>query len=290
MVQNIAVVGSGVMGRGIAYVGGVAGFHVTLIDINEEALQGAKKEIEKIVEKGLQLQKVTEEQALLVKEGMVYSTDLKESVKTADLVIEAVPEKAEIKKQVFEQLEESAPEHCLFATNTSTMSPTEIASYAKRPEKTIAMHFFNPVHKMPLVEIVCGLETSKETAETIKQVAEKMGKETVVINEFPGFVTSRISALVGNEAFYMLQEGLGTPEDIDKAIKLGLNFPMGPFELVDLVGLDARLNNLKYLHEKLGEKYRPAPLLEQYVKAGRLGRKVGKGVYDYTNEKEMIKK
>ena len=187
--------------------------------------------------------------------------NLEEAASQADLIIEAVPEKAEIKRAVFETIEEYAPAHCYFATNTSTMSPTEIASYGKRPEKTIAMHFFNPVHKMPLVEIVRGLETSDETAEAIREVAEKMGKETVVINEFPGFVTSRISALVGNEAFYMLQEGLGTPEEIDKAIKLGLNYPMGPFELVDLVGLDARLNNLKYLHEKLGEKYRPAPLL-----------------------------
>ena len=195
-----------------------------------------------------------------------------------------------IKKQVFETMEEHAPAHCYFATNTSTMSPTEIASFGKRPEKTIAMHFFNPVHKMPLVEIVRGLETSDETVETIKQVAVNMGKETVVINEFPGFVTSRISALVGNEAFYMLQEGLGTPEEIDKAIKLGLNYPMGPFELVDLVGLDTRLNNLNYLHEKLGEKYRPAPLLEQYVKAGRLGRKSGKGVYDYTVGEELVTK
>ena len=212
-----------------------------------------------------------------------------DAVSSADLVIEAVPEKAEIKRHVFETLEENAPEHCLFATNTSTMSPTEIGSYGKRSEKTIAMHFFNPVHKMPLVEIVRGLETSDETAQQIRAVAEQMGKETVVINEFPGFVTSRISALVGNEAFYMLQEGLGTPEEIDKAIKLGLNYPMGPFELVDLVGLDARLNNLKYLHEKLGEKYRPAPLLEQYVKAGRLGRKSGKGVYDYTEkDKEVV--
>ena len=188
-------------------------------------------------------------------------------------------------------MENHAPSDCLFASNTSTMSPTEIGSYSKRPEKTIAMHFFNPVHKMPLVEIVRGLETNDQTAKQIKAVAEQMGKETVVINEFPGFVTSRISALVGNEAFYMLQEGLGTPEEIDKAIKLGLNYPMGPFELVDLVGLDARLNNLKYLHEKLGEKYRPAPLLEQYVKAGRLGRKTGKGVFDYSvnNEEVMMK-
>jgi 3-hydroxybutyryl-CoA dehydrogenase len=175
-----------------------------------------------------------------------------------------------------------AKEECFFATNTSTMSPTEIASFTKRPERVIAMHFFNPVHKMPLVEIIRGLETNKETVAVVNEVARKMGKETVTINEFPGFVTSRISALVGNEAFYMLQEGLGTPEEIDKAIKLGLNYPMGPFELGDLVGLDTRLNNLNYLHEKLGEKYRPAPLLEQYVKAGRLGRKTGKGVYDYS--------
>ena len=221
---------------------------------------------------------------------LLYSSNLKEAAFKADLIIEAVPERAEIKKAVFETIEEHAQEHCYFATNTSTMSPTEIGSYGKRPEKTIAMHFFNPVQKMPLVEIVRGLETSDETAAVIKQVAEKMGKETVVINEFPGFVTSRISCLVGNEAFYMLQEGLGTPEEIDKAIKLGLNYPMGPFELGDLVGLDARLNNLKYLHEKLGEKYRPAPLLEQYVKAGRLGRKSGKGVYDYTKIEELVGK
>ncbi|MGX1266156.1 3-hydroxyacyl-CoA dehydrogenase [Rossellomorea marisflavi] len=142
---------------------------------------------------------------------------------------------------------------------------------------------------MPLIEIIKGLETGEETVEAVREAARSMGKETVIINEFPGFVTSRISALVGNEAFYMLQEGLGTPEDIDKAIKLGLNYPMGPFELGDLVGLDTRLNNLKYLHEKLGDKYRPAPLLEQYVKAGRLGRKTGRGVYEYSVEKEKEK-
>lgn len=291
MINRIVVVGSGVMGRGIAYVSALGGFNVILNDTNESALENAKNELYKILEKGIQLGKVSSEQEQNVKNNLIFSLDLKDAVSGADLVIEAVPEKEEIKRKVFATLEENAPEHCLFATNTSTMSPTEIASYAKRAEKTIAMHFFNPVHKMPLVEIIRGLETSDETAQQIKAVAEKMGKETVVVNEFPGFVTSRISALVGNEAFYMLQEGLGTPEEIDKAIKLGLNYPMGPFELVDLVGLDARLNNLKYLHEKLGEKYRPAPLLEQYVKAGRLGRKTGKGVYDYTvKEKEVIKK
>lgn len=286
MVKQIVVVGSGVMGRGIAYVAAVGGFSTTVYDTKQEALVNAEKELNQIFDKALNRGKLTAIQIEEAKNRLIFSSSLEEAVKTADLVIEAVPEKAEIKKQVFESLEEFAPEHCIFATNTSTMSPTEIGSYGKRPEKTIAMHFFNPVHKMPLVEIVRGLETSDETAETIRAVAEQMGKETVVINEFPGFVTSRISCLVGNEAFYMLQEGLGTPEEIDKAIKLGLNFPMGPFELVDLVGLDARLNNLKQLHEKLGEKYRPAPLLEQYVKAGRLGRKTGKGVYDYTTKKK----
>ncbi|GIN21136.1 MAG TPA: 3-hydroxyacyl-CoA dehydrogenase [Bacillus bacterium] len=291
MIQNITVVGSGVMGRGIAYVAAAAEFSVSLIDVSEDALNNAKEEIMKIAEKGLAIGKLTNESFARLKERLKFQTDLAEAASMADLIIEAVPEKTEIKKQVFVAAEKFAPEHCLFATNTSTMSPTEIASFTKRPDKTIAMHFFNPVHKMPLVEIIRGLETNEETVEIIKKTAEKMDKQTVVIKEFPGFVTSRISALVGNEAFYMLQEGLGTPEDIDKAIKLGLNYPMGPFELADLVGLDARLNNLKYLHEKLGEKYRPAPLLEQYVKAGRLGRKTGKGVYDYTNkEKELIDK
>lgn len=288
--KKVIVIGSGVMGRGIAYVSAVGGFETAIIDINKQALENAQNEITSIFEKSITRGKLTAQQAQETKLRLAYVTDLEAVAKNADLIIEAVPEKKDIKKAVFEQMEQFASPNCLFATNTSTMSPTEIASYAKRPEKTIAMHFFNPVHKMELVEIIRGLETSDETAQTIREIAEQMGKQTVVINEFPGFVTSRISALVGNEAFYMLQEGLGTPEDIDKAIKLGLNYPMGPFELVDLVGLDARLNNLRYLHEKLGEKYRPAPLLEQYVQAGRLGRKSGKGVYDYTEQKEVIRK
>ncbi|MED3908765.1 3-hydroxyacyl-CoA dehydrogenase [Peribacillus simplex] len=290
MIRNLVIVGSGVMGRGIAYVGATGGFNVVLVDVNQDALESARKEIDAIFEKGVRYQKITQEEAAAAKSRFSYSSNLKESAAYADLIIEAVPEKTEIKRAVFETIEVHAKEDCYFATNTSTMSPTEIGSYGKRPERTIAMHFFNPVQKMPLVEIVRGLETSDETAAIIKEVAGKMGKETVVINEFPGFVTSRISCLVGNEAFYMLQEGLGTPEEIDKAIKLGLNYPMGPFELGDLVGLDARLNNLKYLHSKLGEKYRPAPLLEQYVKAGRLGRKSGKGVYDYTKDGELVRK
>ncbi|MBS2967507.1 3-hydroxyacyl-CoA dehydrogenase [Metabacillus sp. KIGAM252] len=284
MIEQIMVAGSGVMGRGIAYVAAAGGFQVVLADVKEEALESAKQEIDGIFYKALSREIMTEVQAAEAKGRLVYSTSLEEAAKQADLIIEAVPEKKEIKQAVFEILDANAPAHCLFATNTSTMSPTEIGSFTKRPENVIAMHFFNPVHKMPLIEIIRGLETSDETAEAIQAAAKRMKKETVLINEFPGFVTSRISALVGNEAFYMLQEGVGTAEEIDKAIRLGLNYPMGPFELGDLVGLDTRLNNLNYLHETLGEKYRPAPLLVQYVKAGRLGRKSGKGVYDYTEK------
>src|SRR5690606_5999920 len=215
---------------------------------------------------------------------------LVDAIKETEYVIEAVPEKRDLKKSVLETIDQYAPKHIVIASNTSTISPTELGSYTKRPEQVAAMHFFNPVHRMRLIEIVKGLETNAETVRIIREVAEKMGKETVEVNEFPGFVTSRISAMVGNEAFYMLQEGVATAEDIDKAIKLGLNYPMGPLELGDLVGLDTRLNNLKYLHETLGEKFRPAPLLEQYVKAGRLGRKTGRGVYDYTNNGERVNK
>ncbi len=284
MIKHITVIGSGVMGRGIAYVSAVGGYHTTLVDISEQALASAKTEINAIFDKGVQRNKITEEAANESMERMSYSSSLEETVAKTDMVIEAVPENLNIKKNVFETIDKYAPEHCYFATNTSTMSPTEIASFTNRPGKVIAMHFFNPVHKMPLIEIIKGLDTAEDTVKVANEVAAKMGKETVTVNEFPGFVTSRISALVGNEAFYMLQEGVGAPEEIDKAIKLGLNYPMGPFELGDLVGLDTRLNNLKYLHETLGEKYRPCPLLVKYVKAGRLGRKSGMGVYDYSDK------
>lgn len=289
-VLNITVVGAGVMGRGIAYVSALAGFHTTLVDVSEQQLNDAYSFAEKTVEKALEREKITKEQAINLFNHLHTALELEAVVKQADMVIEAVPEKQELKQHVIATADQYAPTHTIIASNTSTMSPTELGSYTKRPEKVAVMHFFNPVHRMKLVEIVKGLETNEETVKLIEEVAQKMKKETVEVNEFPGFVTSRISALVGNEAFHMLQEGVATAEDIDKAIKLGLNFPMGPLELGDLVGLDARLNNLRYLHEKLGDKYRPAPLLEQYVKAGRLGRKSGRGVYDYKDKSEKVKK
>ncbi|MBO1003280.1 3-hydroxyacyl-CoA dehydrogenase [Pseudogracilibacillus auburnensis] len=285
-ISNITVVGAGVMGRGIAYVSALAGFQTTLVDISKSQLNDARQNMRRIGEKGIERGKVSEAQIENLFIHLHTSTDFKKAVEKADFFIEAVPEKRDLKQTIMNEAEKYAPKHTIFTSNTSTISPTELASYTNRPEQFAVMHFFNPVHVMQLVEIVRGLETSDETVKKVQQVAEKMGKETVEVNEFPGFVTSRISALVGNEAFHMLQEGVASAEDIDKAIKLGLNFPMGPLELGDLVGLDARLNNLRYLHETLGDKFRPAPLLEQYVKAGRLGRKTGKGVYDYTKKGE----
>jgi 3-hydroxybutyryl-CoA dehydrogenase len=206
---------------------------------------------------------------------------LADAVEAADLVIEAAPEQIELKLRVLREVESAAPESATLATNTSALSITEMAAVLRRPERLGGMHFFNPVHRMRLVEVVRALDTSEQTLETIEAVARQMGKETVRVRESAGFVTSRINAMIGNEAFYMLQEGVASARDIDKALKLGLNHPMGPFELVDLVGLDTRLSVLRYLHQSLGEKFRPCPLLVQYVRAGRLGRKVGRGVYDY---------
>lgn len=282
-INHILVVGSGIMGSGIAYASAVGGFETTVFDVSEESLDKAKEYHQKMLQKGVDREKITEETKESATENLKYVTDLKTAAEKADFVIEAVPEVKKIKRDVFEQLDEYTKEDVILATNTSTMSPTEIGSYTKRPEKVIAMHFFNPVPLMKLVEIARGLETSDETAETVEAVAKQMKKETVLINEFPGFVTSRISSMVGNEAFNMLMEGVGTPEEIDKAIELGLNYPMGPFKLGDLVGLDTRLNNLEYLHSTLGDRFRPSPLLVKYVKAGRLGRKTGKGVYDYND-------
>jgi 3-hydroxybutyryl-CoA dehydrogenase len=281
-VNHILVVGSGVMGRGIAYSAALGGYQVTLCDISQSAIENAKSEIGHLFLKAVDSERLTSEKAEHFSSKLNYSTELEKSASSANFVIEAVPEVMSIKKDIFEKLDQYTSTETILATNTSTMSPTEIGSYTNRADRTIAMHFFNPVHKMKLVEIIKGLETSDETLRVTQEVAHTMGKETVGVNEFPGFVTSRISSLVGNEAFNMLMEGVGSPEEIDKAIELGLNYPMGPFKLGDLVGLDTRLKNLEYLHKTLGEKYRPSPLLVKYVKAGRLGRKSGKGVYNYT--------
>jgi 3-hydroxybutyryl-CoA dehydrogenase len=281
-VQIIAVLGAGIMGRGIAYAASLGGFDTVLQDSSGEALQKADAEISALLEKGVVTGKVAGEAAAEAHRRLTIARNFDEAVRSADLVIEAVPERVDLKVEIYSKLDKAAPPHAILASNTSSLSITEMAAATARPGQVVGMHFFNPVHRMKLLEVVRALETSEETIAAAVQVGVRMGKECVVVRESPGFVTSRINALIGNEAFYMLQEGVASARDIDQALKLGLNHPMGPFELVDLVGLDTRLSILRFLHRTLGEKFRPCPLMEQYVAAGRLGRKSGRGVYDYS--------
>ncbi len=280
-IKTISVLGAGIMGRGIAQVAAMGGYTTYLYDVFPEAIDQAYGIIESNLQKGVKIGKVDEKTAKETMERIIKTQDRSLAASKADFVIEVAPEDIEIKLEIFRALDKECPKHAILATNTSAKSITEIARATSRPDQVIGMHFFNPVHIMKLVEIIRGLETSDETLAATIEVSKRMGKETIEVNEFPGFVTSRISAMVGNECFYMMQEGVASPEDIDKAIVLGLNFPMGPLALGDMVGLDSRLKVMEYLHETLGEKYRPCPLMVKYVKAGRLGRKTGRGVFEY---------
>ena len=282
-VKTIAVIGAGIMGRGIAHVAALGGYRTILEDILPAALRKAESEIRANFDKAVKLNKVSSSDASAAIGRLEFAGSVDEAAREADLVIEAVPEEMESKIEIFTLLDKICRPGTILASNTSSLSITEIAGVTYRANKCVGMHFFNPVHKMKLIEVVRALETDDETIAAAAEVGGRMGKEVVVIKESPGFITSRINAMIGNEAFYMLEEGIASAADIDKALKLGLNHPMGPFELVDLVGLDTRLHILEYLHHTLGEKYRPAPLLARYVKEGRLGRKAGRGVYDYTN-------
>jgi 3-hydroxybutyryl-CoA dehydrogenase len=283
-VQTVAVIGAGTMGRGIAHAAALGGYRTILEDLLPGALRKAEAEIRVNLDKAVELGKVTAPDAEVALGRLQFAGSVEEAAREADLVIEAVPEEMESKIEIFTLLDKICRPATILASNTSSLSITEIASVTYRAKKCVGMHFFNPVHKMKLLEIVRALETDEDTLAAAVAVGKRMGKEVVVIKESPGFITSRINAMIGNEAFYMLQEGIASAADIDKALKLGLNHPMGPFELVDLVGLDTRLSILEYLHKTLGEKYRPAPLLVQHVKAGRLGRKSGRGVYEYPEE------
>jgi 3-hydroxybutyryl-CoA dehydrogenase len=280
-VQTVAVLGAGTMGRGIAAVSVIGGFNTVLQDPSATALEAAAARVSAALEAGSAAGAVEGPVAVAARERLRLVKNLDEAVKGADLVIEAVPEDIRLKTEIFQRLDQVAKPDAILATNTSSLSITEMAAVTKRAPNVVGMHFFNPVWKMKLLEVVRGLDTSDTAIERAIEAGRKMGKECVVVRESPGFVTTRINAMIGNEAFYMLQEGVASPRDIDKALKLGLNHPMGPFELGDLVGLDVRLAILKHLHRTLGDKFRPCPLLEQYVAAGRLGRKTGRGVYEY---------
>lgn len=284
-IKTVSVIGAGLMGRGIAHVAALGGYRTILEDILPASLRRAESEIRANLDKAVELGKVKKEDADAAYARIEYAGSVEEAAREADLVIEAVPEEMESKIEIFTLLDKICRPNTILATNTSSLSVTEISSVTYRARQCLGMHFFNPVHKMKLLEIVRGLETTEETLAAASEVGRRMGKEVVVIKESPGFITSRVNALIGNEAFNMLQEGVASAADIDKALKLGLNHPMGPFEMVDLVGLDTRLHILEYLHKSLGDKFRPSPLMVQYVKAGRLGRKAGRGVYDYPEEK-----
>src|SRR6476661_774154 len=286
-IKTIAVIGAGIMGRGIAHAAALGGYRTILEDLLPNALRRAESEIRSNLDKAVELGKVAAQDADAAFARLAYAGSVDEAARQADLVIEAVPEELESKIEIFTLLDKICRPTTVLASNTSSLSLTEIASVTYRAKKIVGMHFFNPVHKMKLIEVVRALETDEDTLSTAVEVGKRMGKEVVVIKESPGFITSRVNAMIGNEAFCMLQEGIASAEDIDKALKLGLNHPMGPFEMVDLVGLDTRLHILEYLHKTLGEKYRPAPLLVQYVKAGRLGRKSGRGVYEYPESKSV---
>ncbi len=268
------------MGNGIAHSLALAGYEVTLIDSAQAALERGIRRIEHDLQAGVERKKVSPEDARAARGRLSGALDVSAAAE-AFLAIEAVPEDMALKHAVLKELERACAPDAIFATNTSSMSITETAAAVADPARVIGMHYFNPAHIMKLVEIVKGLETSDRAVQIAQTVAADSGKETVLINEAPGFITTRINALIGNEAFYMLMEGVASARDIDKALKLGLNHPMGPFEMVDLVGLDTRLKILRYLHATLGEKFRPCPLMVKFVDAGWLGRKTGRGVYEY---------
>ncbi len=279
-IRTVVVVGAGIMGRGIALASARAGYKTSVMEPSAAAVESARQETDKILDRAREKNEIDEAAVRAARYNLSWSSTY-DAATGADLAIEAVPESVAIKAEVYQNLAPRLSREGVIATNTSSLSITELAATSDRPARFLGMHFFNPVHRMRLVELVRGLETSDLALGIGDEVARAMGKETVLVKESPGFVTSRINVLIGNEAFAMLEAGVASARDIDKALKLGLNHPMGPFELVDLVGLDTRLSILEYLHRTLGDKYRPSPLLIQYVKAGRLGRKAGRGVYEY---------
>ena len=256
-IRRVAVLGAGTMGHGIAYAAIAGGYETRMYDVDVAAVGKGRAAIGQIARKAVEIGKVTAPDADAMVARLTATTDLQSALQDADVVIEAAPERIDLKLRLFADIERLAPCWAVITTNTSALSVTEMAGSLANPRRVAGMHFFNPVHKMKLVEIVQALESAPETLAAVEQVARQMGKETVLVRESPGFITTRVNATIGNEAFYMLMEGVASARDIDKALKLGLNHPMGPFELVDLVGLDTRLSILEYLHRSMGEKYRP---------------------------------
>jgi len=283
-IQTIAVIGAGTMGHGIAQVAAAAGFRVVLSDVDRESLARGVKAIEGNLAKGIKLGKLTEDDHDRTLQHIHGTTNLKECA-AADLIIEAAPEKLDLKKDILRELESASDHPFIFASNTSSLSISEIASSSKRPEAVIGMHFFNPVHIMRLLEIVVGKKTSAETVAAVTAVGLKMRKEPIVVKDVPGFASSRLGIVLGLEAMRMFEQGVASAQDIDTAMELGYNHPMGPLKLTDLVGLDVRLNIAEYLHRELGsEAFKPPEVLRRMVSEGKLGKKTGQGFYDWSKE------
>lgn len=282
----MSVLGCGTMGSGIAYVGLLNGHEVSIFDASASAIEGAVGRIEADLKQAVDRGKITEGSHSTFRRNLVVGASLSAVAETAEVIIEAVTEDYTIKQKLLVAAESAANPRAIIGTNTSSLSVTRIAQVLKDPSRCIGLHFFNPVRAMKLCEIVIALQTSQDTVAAAEDVVRQLGKVPVKVRDSAGFVTSRINAMIGNEAFFLLEEGVASAEEIDLAVKLALNHPMGPFELADVVGLDVRLAVLQELRRSLGPKYRPAPLLEQYVSAGWLGVKTGRGVYEYPRDVE----
>lgn len=272
------------MGHGIAQVAAQSGFQVTLCDLKQEFIDNGLRRIIQNLDKGIERGKLAEEDKKSALAKIKAITNLEEAARDADLVIEAVLEKIELKREVFGNLDRLCPQHTILASNTSSISLTEIAAATKRPQQVIGMHFFNPVHIMKLLEVIVAKQTSDDTLQTVLAVGSKLGKETIVVKDSPGFATSRLGLALGLEAVRMLEAGVASAEDIDKAMVLGYNYPMGPLRLGDLVGLDVRLNIAEYLFKEIGEQFRPPELLRKMVAEGKLGQKTGEGFYKWPSK------
>ncbi|HYS52761.1 MAG TPA: 3-hydroxyacyl-CoA dehydrogenase family protein [Thermoanaerobaculia bacterium] len=279
MIRQVAVIGTGTMGRGIAYLSAVAGYETVLHDVESAALDAAKANIDSTLRKGVERGKVDAAAAEAASKRIRLANDLEPAVREADLIIEAVPEDFDLKQNLFSQADLFCGEETILASNTSSISITRLAGAVERRDRFAGMHFFNPPHAMKLIEIVRGERTSDDTIAQIREVAEKMGKEPVIVRDTPGFATSRLGIAIGLEAMRMLEDGVASAADIDRAMELGYNHPMGPLKLSDLVGLDVRLGIAEYLAANLGPRFEPPEILRRMVREGKLGKKTGEGFY-----------